>query len=73
MVRDLVEGVNIFGEGRWKDIQSAYDFLISNKYLLQKWKKLKKDEVEFKDKRWVLAREVRMGNTSTTTDSACTG
>ena len=55
IARNLVEGINIFGEGHWADIRSAYDFAHSKRYLYRKWKKLKDSgKVIFEDKRWIL-------------------
>lgn len=55
MVRDLVEGINIFGADHWEDIKSAYDFPQSPDTLRQYWNSLcEKEQVSMTNKKSML-------------------
>ena len=60
MVRDLVEGVNVFGPGRWEDTKSAYNFPQSADTLKSYWYWLRREEhVSMIDKKWVLTSKLK--------------
>ena len=77
MVRNLVEGVNVFGgTGHWKDIKSTYNFTQSAGTVKNYWYSLRREEhVSMIDGRWVLTSEMQQSYTirSTSTDSPIRG
>ena len=60
MVRDLVEGINVFGVGHWKNIKSTYDFPQITSTIKNYWSWLRRGEhVSMIDGKWVLKSKVK--------------
>ena len=54
-----MEGVNVFGEGHWAEIKSAYNFHQTRRSLYQQWRKMIINlQVTFTDGQWMLACQI---------------
>ena len=68
MVRNMVNGVNIFGLKHWEDIKSAYDFKQTSSCLAAYWRYMcSKGVVALRDKRWLLVGKIEHENRTKST------